>query len=133
MNKQRETSLHNVEGWAEFLFTKVARNGLCVGALVGSVLAPWWLKKRPHLTPPGSLHFWLCPSSYAALVAVMANMTVVPRKIARFWDHQLPHYYGLDYGEMKECYLALFIMLYALVQWRMSRVGFGVDKRSQSV
>jgi hypothetical protein len=132
INKQRETSLHNVEGLSEFLFTKVARNGLCFGAIFGSIIAPWWLRRRPHLTLPGSLHFWLWPSSQTAMVALMANLTVVPRKIARIWDYQLPHYYGMDDGEMKECYLALYIMLYALVMWRMSRVGFGVDKGSQS-
>jgi len=122
INKQDETSLHNVDGWAEFLFTKVARNGLCSGALIGSILAPWWLRKKPALVVPGTLHFWLWPSSQAAFVAVMANLTVVPRKIAKFWEYQLPHYYGLDDGEMKECYLAIFIMMYALVQWRMIRV-----------
>lgn len=133
INRQKETSLHNVEGWAEFLFTKVARNGLCSGALIGSILAPWFLRKRPHLAAPGTLHFWLWPSSGAAFVAVMANLTVVPRKISKFWEYQLPHYYGLDDGELKECYLAMFIMLYALTQWRMSLVGFGAGKRNSLV
>jgi len=119
INKQDETSLHNVEGWAEFLFSKLARNGLCSGALIGSILIPWWLRRKPALAAPGTLHFWLWPSGHSAFVAVMANMTVVPRKIAKFWEYQLPHYYGLDDGEMKECYLAIFIMMYALVQWRM--------------
>lgn len=122
LNRQRETNLHNLKGWSEFIFTTLARNGICIGALAGSLVMPWWLRRKPQ-PAPGSLHFWLWPASQSAFVAVLLNASVLPRKIARKILHtDLPiPYIGHDDGEMKEVLIALFFLLYALTQWQMSR------------
>ena len=122
VNRQRETNLHNVKGWSEFIFTTLARNGLCVGALVGSILGPWWARRGRMPSGPACIKFWLFPAAQTALVAVLLNLSVVPRKVARKileTDLTLP-YYGHEDGEMKEVLIALFIMLYAYVQARIS-------------
>lgn len=122
LNHQRETNIHNIMGWTEFIFTTLVRNGLCIGVLVGSLLAPWWLRKR-QAPAPGSLNFWLWPASQSAFVAILVNASVLPRKISRkIIGQDLPvPYIGHDDGEMKELLIALFFMLYAIVQWRLSR------------
>ncbi len=122
LNRQRETNLHNLKGWTEFIFTTLARNGLCIGVIVGSIIAPWWLRRRPSPLP-ASLNFWLWPASQSAFVAILVNASVLPRKIARkIVGHDLPvPYIGHDDGEMKEVLIALFFLLYAVTQWHLSR------------
>lgn len=123
MNRQGETNLHNVKGGLEFFFTKVAREGLSLAAILGGVVIPFFLHRRNADPAPQSLGFWLWPSLAGALVALLSAGIRLPNTIARVFGHEenLPRFVNEDIGEMKECYLALFILLYALTQHRMLR------------
>ncbi len=120
LNKQRETNLHNISGSLEFLFTRIARSGLSIGCIVGGFLIPWWYRRRQVQFAPGSLQFWLWPSLGGALSGILSNTVGLPNKIANHFDGVLPNYLGPHTGELKECYLALFILLYAMVQQRVT-------------
>ena len=122
INRQNETNLHNLKGWPEFIFTKVARNFLSIGMIVGSVLAPWWLRQNPTLCKIGSIHFWLWPSAQSAPVAILAIISNIPKRFMKNFDVNISwEYYGHNDGELKECLFALFILLYAIVLWRTLR------------
>lgn len=122
MNRQNETNLHNIKGWPEFLFTKVARNALSIGMILGAVIAPWWLRRNPRFCQPGQINFWLWPSSQSAAVAVLAVASNIPKRLMKNFDVQIPwQYYGPNDGELKECLFTLFILLYAIVLLRTLR------------
>jgi hypothetical protein len=122
INRQNETNIHNIKGWPEFIFSKVIRNVLSIGAIVGSIIVPWWLRRNPSLCQQCSINFWLWPSSQTALIAVIAVTCNIPKRLAKNFGVQIPwEYYGPNDGELKECFFALFILLYALVLWRVVR------------
>ena len=122
MNNQNETNLHNLQGWPEFLFSKIARNGLSIGLIIGSVVAPWWLRKNPQFCIPGKINFWLWPSSESAIVAILAVASNLPKRLLKNFGVEIPWlYYGPADGELKECLFALFIMMYAIVLLRTLR------------
>jgi hypothetical protein len=126
MNRQNETNLHNIKGWPEFLFSKVARNGLSIGMILGSVIAPWWLRRNPQLCQPSGINFWLWPSSQSAAVAVLAVVSNIPKRLMKNFGVEIPwQYYGPNDGELKECLFALFILLYAIVLFRTLREQAG--------
>ncbi len=123
LNSQRETNLHNLKGGIEFFFTKVAREVLSLGTIVGGFLLPVWFKRRGVVFRRDSLQFWIWPSTACALAAVLSATIRLPNTIAHQFglDDRLPPLLGEDIGEMKECYLALFLLLYALGQCRLLR------------
>ena len=122
MNRQHETNLHNIKGWPEFIFGKLARNGLSIGMIVGSLVAPWWLRRNPQFCHPGSINFWLWPSAQSAVVAVLAVVSNIPKRLMKNFGVEIPwNYYGPNDGELKECLFALFILLYAFVLFRTLR------------
>ncbi|SKA99275.1 hypothetical protein SAMN02745166_02891 [Prosthecobacter debontii] len=122
VNRQRETNLHNLTGGVEFFFTKVLRNALSTGCIVGGLLIPW-LYTRLGLTfatkdmRSHKIQFWLWPSIRSALVGILVNTIGVPAKIANHFEMAIPGYYGLQSGELKEALIALFILLYAVANW----------------
>jgi hypothetical protein len=121
INRQHETNIHNINGTVEFIFTKVIRSALSVGSVVGGLIIPLVLSRKKLRISSESLHFWLWPSLGAALASVLVNTVGVPNKIANHFDSELPNYFGPHTGEMKEAFLALIILLYAVAQYRVSR------------
>lgn len=121
LNRQHETNIHNINGTVEFIFTKVIRSGLSVGCIVGGLVIPLILTLKKPAFAVGSLNFWLWPSLGAAFVSVLVNTVGVPNKIANHFDTVLSNYYGPHTGEMKEAFLALIILLYAVTQYRVAR------------
>lgn len=126
LNRQRETNIHNLNGTVEFIFTKVIRSALSTGCIIGGLVIPW-IYTRMKLTfatkdmRSHKLQFWLWPSLRSALVGVLANTVGIPSKIANHFDAVLPSYLGLRVGELKEAFLALFILLYAVTQYMVAR------------
>ncbi len=123
LNRQGETNLHNMRGGLEFFFTKIAREGLSFGTIVGGILVPLYLRKRRSEFAPGTLLFWLWPPLGGWLAALLSATVRLPNTIAHEFglgDGSLPKFIGEDIGEMKECFLALFILIYAIAQFRMS-------------
>lgn len=122
INSQSETNLHNIKGLPELILGRIARNALSIGLILGAVAAPWWLRRNPGLSQPGSVNFWIWPSSQTAPLAILAVASNIPKRLLKNLDVQIPwNYYGPNDGELKECFFALFIMLYALVLLRSFR------------
>ncbi|HCN27878.1 MAG TPA: hypothetical protein DIT64_03660 [Verrucomicrobiales bacterium] len=123
MNRQGETNLHNIKGGVEYFFTKVAREGLSLATIIGGILVPLHLRRKKADFTPGTLWFWVWPSLGGALTALLSATIRLPNSIAHQFGKVdcLPPFLGEDIGEMKECYLALFILLYALTQFRITR------------
>jgi hypothetical protein len=136
-NRQRETNLHNLKV-AEFLFTKVVRQGLAVATVVGGLVVPMILRARKSVFAPGQIQFWLWPSFHCGLVAILSVVTRLPAAIARELGTQdkLPAFVTDGISETKEAYFALFILLYGIGQIRVIRelvsrrtIGFHPDTR----
>lgn len=123
MNRQGETNLHNIQGGMEYFFTKIAREGLSLATLLGGIVIPFYLRRKNTQPVKGTVGFWLWPSLGGALTALLSASIRLPNSIARMFgvEDRLPRFVGTDIGEMKECYLALFILLYALTQYRLLR------------
>ncbi|TDU81069.1 hypothetical protein EI77_00371 [Prosthecobacter fusiformis] len=126
INRQRETNIHNLSGTVEFIFTKVIRGALSTGCIVGGLIIPWICTRlKPTFVSDNMksfhLQFWLWPSLSSAFVGILANTVGIPAKIANHYDAVLPTYLGLQVGELKEAFLALFILLYAVTQYYTAR------------
>jgi hypothetical protein len=124
INRQHETNIHNLKGWPEFFFTKLARNALSIGMILGSVVAPWWLRKNPGLCLQGTFNYWLWPSVQSAPLAILTNIFTIPTRAAKSFDVEISWlYYGPSAGELKECLIALFILNYALTLQQMAKTS----------
>lgn len=121
LNRQGETNIHNLNGTVEFIFTKVIRNLLSTGCIVGGLVVPFIYKRLKLSFATTNVQFWLWPSIGSAFTGILVNFVNIPAKIANHFDAELPNYLGDRVGELKEAYMALFILLYALVQYRVAR------------
>jgi hypothetical protein len=120
VNDQGEPNLHNLKGPWEILFKNLPRQLLSIGVIIGGLLGviadhkETWLKNT-------SLRL-LIPSGDTLFVAIVANVVSAPEKIFTYFltKAQTPKWLllGNDAGELKECLLALFIMLYAYEVYR---------------
>ncbi len=123
LNDQGETNLHNTSP----LFDQIPRTLLSIAALIGGVLVPSYLyltKRRLGVT---SVHYWLWPT-YACLPAALFSILVSwHEKMYRILEIKIPVVLDVRAGEVKECFLALFIMVYAMSIWSRSRNLSGPD------
>jgi hypothetical protein len=113
LNDQKEPNLHNLKGIWEILFDKLPRQLLSIGVVIGGLLGLYadrrgsWPKERwlRRLIPSGDILF----------VAVAANVVSLPERIGEHLFAEMPKWLvlGNASGELKECLLALFILLYA--------------------
>ena len=121
LNRQHETNIHNLNGTVEYIFTKVLRNALSTGAIVGGLVIPYICRRRKSTFAPCDYKFWLWPSQSSALVGVLVNVVGVPNKLANHFDAVFPSYLGVLVGELKEAFIALFILLYVLTQYWVAK------------
>lgn len=102
MNKQGEFNFHNLVGIYNILFNRFPRAVLSNGALFGGGAIPlyfWWKEKE---FAPDSINHWIWPSFMTAFTAILANIAGLLR---------------VYQGELKECLLALFVLLYMRTLW----------------
>lgn len=112
LNKQGETNLHNLEGIG-FLFDKVPRFLLSAAALIGGVLVPVYRHIHALQWTPMQFNYWLWPTWVCTPSALLAVLVSVPKKLYGALVIPPPELLvNLHPGELKECFLAFFIMLY---------------------
>jgi hypothetical protein len=124
-NYQNEMNLHNTEGIVGDLLDKIPRNLLTVGIFVGGIVFPFIRRKLPA---------WVeryVPGKEIVFVSVLAVFISVPPKLFKMAGLQPERTAAegrekflearFDGGEMKEMYIALFILLFALNWLRMVR------------
>ncbi len=121
LNDQQEPNLHNLTGTFEILFDKVPRQLLSIGIVIGGVLG--CVADRKLSWPKNASVRRLIPSGSTLFVAVVANIVSVPEKIAERVFSETPQWLmlGNDSGELKECLIAFFILLYAYGMYRHLR------------
>jgi len=118
LNDQQEPNLHNLTGTFEILFDKLPRQILSIGIVIGGVLGV--IADRAASWPKNESVRRLIPSGNTLFVAVVANIVSVPEKIADHVCSETPQWLmlGNDSGELKECLIAFFILLYAYGLYR---------------
>ena len=113
LNQQDETNLHNVEGILGVVFDQVPRNLLTAAAVVGGIIVPLYRRIRSLEWGPDQFHYWLWPTIVCTPAALLGVFVSVPQKPFKVVGAPLPDLFvGLNPGELKECFLAFFIMLY---------------------
>lgn len=115
LNDQQETNLHNLEHWGALL-DQLPRLLLTLAALVG-VLAPAYRWVRDIERPPVTDWAGILPTAACAPAALLALSVRPFDKFAEGMGDAWPAFLGVGGGELKECMLAMFILMYACA-WR---------------
>lgn len=124
-NYQNEMNLHNTEGIVGDLLDKIPRTILTVGIFIGGIVFPFIRRKLPA---------WIeryVPGKEVVFVSVLAVFISVPPKLFKMAGLHPERTASegrekflearFDGGEMKEMYIALFILLFALNLLRLLR------------
>ena len=130
LNDQEETNLHNVHS----LFDQLPRALLTLGALIGGVAVPLYRRygaRRLRLLSDeddGSWAYWLWPT-WVCLPVAVAVLVVSPfDKLVEAFGAAAPDWLYMKGGELKECLLALFILIYLLSLHRRLGAHAGARK-----
>ena len=116
-NDQGETNLHNTSP----LFDQVPRTLLSIAALIGGILAPLYFFFSKRQLDRSSLHYWLWPTYVCMPAAFFSLLVSWHEKMYEILNVEIPILLDVRAGEVKECLLALFIMLYIASIWYRSR------------
>jgi len=118
INTQSETNVHNLPGIYNEIFAKIPRFILSVVSITAGFLIPVWFHKKQIQFKTDSINRWIWPSFICSFTAIFANIVALPYKILYNLDKEAPSFLQIDYGETKECFLALFICLYMLTSYK---------------
>ncbi|HXG29980.1 MAG TPA: hypothetical protein VNJ47_14160 [Nevskiales bacterium] len=111
LNDQEETNLHNLAG-VGFLLDQLPRALLTLGAFVGGIVVPLYLKLRGQSLNPARLWYWIWPTLAALPTAVLGVFLArIDRSLSEIVGHDWP-FYDLRTGELKEFMLAFFLLVY---------------------
>lgn len=113
LNDQNETNLHNITGFG-YLLDQLPRGLLTLGALVGGICVPLWLRLRRRTLDAQRHGYWIWPTFSCLPVAILGvfisnNSKAIEMLQELGW---LPMRLGA--GEFKELYLAWFLMIYMI-------------------
>jgi hypothetical protein len=115
VNEQKEPNLHNLGAIWGIIFKELPRQLVSIAVVIGGLLGV--VADRTESWPKNTSLRQLIPSGDTLFVAIIANVVSAPEKIFThiLTKAQTPKWLllGNDAGELKECLLALFIMLYA--------------------
>jgi hypothetical protein len=113
LNDQQETNLHNLAGIG-FVMDQLPRALLTLGAFIGGIVVPTYMKLRGRHFLPQRYWYWIWPTVVTLPTAFIAVFLArIDRRIGDLLDQAWP-YYDMRSGELKELFLAYFLMLYLL-------------------
>jgi hypothetical protein len=118
LNRQSETNLHNLPGLYNELFAKIPRFIISVVALVAGFVVPVWFRLKRKTFRPQSVHHWIWPSFICSSTVILASVIARPYKILSMLGKEAPPLLQIEYSEVKECFIALFILLYMLTSFK---------------
>lgn len=129
-NSHGETNLHNLHGgWLTFK-PRIAMELLI---LLGSILAPLWRRLRRRPTPPDtSPAAWFWPTPACVGTAVLVLVTSNLKRIDHHFDLDLFSHIGLDYSELRELAMYLFLLIYLWSIWQRLRLRCSATRLSCS-
>ena len=112
INEQSETNIHNIY-IVEWFADHVPRALLTIACAV-AIFVPLWFQKKGITPDPGtSVHAWIWPTRDCMTVAITMFALRTPEKILEMFGHESPTIIDVaSGGEMKECLLSMFMMIY---------------------
>ena len=110
LNDQQETNLHNLRGIG-FLMDQFPRLGLSLAAFIGGICVPLYRFVRDVRPPPVTQWQGWWPTMACLPAAALALLVRPVETLAH--SAAAPPWMQAGSGELKECLLALFIMIYA--------------------
>ena len=102
INKQQETNLHNVH----HLFDLLPRNLLQLGILIGGIVLPLYRHFRKITLDESNRFYWQWPTIDCLTAGLLVLLI---RPLEWVFDFEF-----INTGETKECFIALFILLYCI-------------------
>lgn len=117
-NYQNEMNFHNRDGLLGKLLDDVPRALITLGIAIGGIIFPFFKQKLPY---------WMAryvPGRDVLLTSVLAVFVSVPNKLLKYVIEGKSKF---DSGEMKEFYIALFILLFSLHFIRVSQSESAAD------
>ena len=113
-NDQQETNLHNSDKYGPLL-DQLPRNLLTIGILVGGIIAPVFRRRRDiHLNPAG-INYWIWPTMVGLPAGLCAVFVTTPESIYEsLTGLKNPPRFNFTGGELKEFFIANFLLLYLL-------------------
>src|SRR3990172_2131009 len=116
INDQDETNLHNLSA----AFDQLPRDLLTAAAAVGVVAPLALLRRRRRWDARTNRWAWLLPTTAVVPAALLAILVGIPQKLyGRYDDHGAAvrswfseMFLNGRHSELKECFLAMFIMIY---------------------
>ncbi len=108
INDQSETNLHNTG----LLFDQIPRNLLTLAVLVGGIIGPAFVRNRNGVWGPDQVKDWLWPTYVCIPAAFLAVVIQLPAKAFKAFGADLPYAFDIVEGELKECFLAAFLLIY---------------------
>ena len=112
MNDQGETNLHNLAQWG-WLLDQLPRLLLTLAAAAGGVLVPLWYLARRMEAPSVTSWSGLLPNIACLPAALIAVLVRPLDTLFESMGDAVPAFLGVGGGELKECMLAVFILMYA--------------------
>lgn len=109
INDQQETNLHNLG----FVFDQLPRAVMTIAIFIGGICYP--LYRRWHKISDASLTGWrsVWPAQVCLPTAVLVLLTRPAEEIVQAFE-SLPRWMDISNGELKECLIALFILIYIM-------------------
>jgi hypothetical protein len=104
-NYQNEMNLHNREGMLKFLLDRLPRTLITIGIALCGIIFPYCKNRLPA---------WIAkyvPGKEVLVVSLLAVFISVPNKLVKLAIKAKSEF---DSGEMKEFYIALFILLFVM-------------------
>ncbi|MFW6148189.1 MAG: hypothetical protein ACOC6B_07350 [Thermodesulfobacteriota bacterium] len=114
INLQNETNLHNLNK----LVNHIPRFILSMAAFVGGIVVPIVIRAKRISLNPAAPYYWLWPTIVCTPTSIMALTIGIPDKIGYELDLALWEFLTFYPGELKECFLAIFLFLYTLSFYR---------------
>ena len=124
INIQHETNLHNLHKY----FEKTPRFLFSVMALVGGIVIPITIRAKKISLSSDSPYYWLWPTIVCMPTCIMALTIGIPEKITHELERELWDFLVIEPGELKECFLAIFMFLYTLSFYRRLQARGGQKK-----
>ena len=105
INDQQETNFHNTSKWLD----RMPKAVVSLAIFVGGVVLPIYFRVKSRRIDYSWRAWWLIPTMVCLPTAVIATVATWPSKIERQIDF---NFYFNQAQEMKELYVAFFILLF---------------------
>ena len=132
-NMQNETNVHNVGGIVGEVTGQLPRNLLTLFVIVAGIIVPVVIRFTNIRFDPHQNQYWLWPPLACVPTAFLAVNVTAPRKIMKQLSLELPPELMTRLGEVKECLLGLFLLLYVMaVRSRIRQVSHSSGHQPQA-